>query len=216
MGSPEDEEGRQDREGPVRSVALDAFYLGRYPVTNEEYGRFLRAHPEVGEPQHWSDRQYNQARQPVVGVSWDDAKAYCDWAGLLLPTEAQWEYACRAGTHTRYWSGGAEAGLAEVGWYGGNADGRLHAVGEKPANPFGLYDMHGNVWEWCRDAYGQYDVEPREKDDLLRTPEGRSFRVIRGGSWRVAALFARSAFRGFVAPANRVVGLGFRPARHHP
>jgi formylglycine-generating enzyme required for sulfatase activity len=214
MGSPEEEERRSDREGPVRSVSLDSFYLGRYPVTNEEYGRFLRAHPEFEVPLYWGDRQYNQERQPVVGVSWNDAKAYCDWAGLLLPTEAQWEYACRAGMSSHYSSGDSEADLDEVGWYAGNAEGRLHAVGEKTANSFGLYDMHGNVFEWCRDGYGEYSVDPREEDGL-RTPEDTPDRVVRGGGWPGPARFARSAYRTSVPPEHRYAGLGFRPARHH-
>ena len=116
------------------------FYLGRHPVTNEEWGRYLKANPNVKPPKYWSDRQYNQAAQPVVGVSWDDAQAYCQWAGLRLPSEAEWEYACRAGTTTAYWSGDARKDLARVGWYAENSGGRLHAVGEKPPNPFGLHD----------------------------------------------------------------------------
>jgi formylglycine-generating enzyme required for sulfatase activity len=199
-------------EKPAREVALAAFYLGRHPVTNEEYARFLQAKPGQEEPQFWGDRRFNQPRQPVVGVSWHDAVAFCEWAGLTLPTEAQWEYACRAGTRTRYSSGDKEEDLARVGWYAGNSGGHLHAVGEKPANEFGLHDMHGNVWEWCEDGYGSYAVDPRPGDGLREQP-GASGRVLRGGSFRGGAAGARSAYRLGDPPGVRWVIVGFRPAR---
>ena len=149
------------------------FYLGRAPVTNEEYARFLKANPGYGEPCYWADSRLNQARQPVVGVSWHDAVAYSRWAGLALPSEAQWEYACRAGTTTPYWSGTTEEDLARVAWYGGNSEGRLHGVGEKPANPWGLFDMHGNVWEWCADYWHDtYEGAPDEGSAWIdRSPD---------------------------------------------
>src|SRR3989304_3668 len=101
-----------EKERPLHEVQVSDFYLGRYPVTNEEYGRFLQKNPEVKEPRHWSDlnywadRRFNLLRQPVVGVSWGDAQAYCQWAGLRLPTEMEWEYATRAGSVKRWSFGG--------------------------------------------------------------------------------------------------------------
>ncbi|MEX1368267.1 MAG: SUMF1/EgtB/PvdO family nonheme iron enzyme [Nannocystaceae bacterium] len=221
MGSPDGDEMASDSEKPQHEVTLSDFYLGQHPVTNEEYGRFLEANPRVKEPKLWGDRNYNQPRQPVVGVSWDEAMAYCEWAGLTLPTEAQWEYACRAGTTTRYWSGDTEEDLARVGWYVGNSGGTLHAVGEKPPNPFGLYDMHGNVDEWCRDAWTRdyADVEHQPGDGLHAQPVGDAERVVRGGiHWGFVddARFARSACRSGVSPGVRSRILGLRPARVIP
>ncbi|MCP3920020.1 MAG: SUMF1/EgtB/PvdO family nonheme iron enzyme [bacterium] len=195
-------------------VELAEFHLATHPVTNEQYARFLKANPDASEPEVWGDSRYNQPNQPVVGVSWDEANAYCDWAGLVLPTEAQWERACRAETTTTYWSGDDEADLDRVGWYGKNSGGRLHPVAEKPPNPFGLYDVHGNVWEWCLDWYGGYEKQPRPGDGA-RHLEGGSHRVYRGGSFADGALLARSAYRYYAPPGSRLDALGFRPAKAH-
>jgi formylglycine-generating enzyme required for sulfatase activity len=220
MGSPDGEEGRDGDEGPVHDVTLSAFYLGRTPVTNAQYARFI-ATTGHREPEYWANRGYNQPDQPVVGVDWDDAVAFCTWAGGRLPTEAEWEYACRAGTRTRYWSGDDEEDLARVGWYDENSERRLHAVGEKPANPWGLHDMHGNVWEWCADRVGPYGAEPQmdptgpERGVEVELHDGEkrvrgSARVVRGGSSWDDAWFARSAFRDGRHPADRDNDLGFR------
>ena len=186
-------------------------------MTNEEYGRYLQARPDAPKPGLWNDRQYNQSHQPVVGVAWDEARAYCEWAGLVLPTEAQWEFACRAGTKTRYYSGDGEEDLAKVGWYEANSEERLHPVGEKPANQFGLHDMHGNVIEWCRDVFdaGFYSKpESTRKNPVCES--GSEYRVVRGGSWFYFAGYCRSAYRGRDHPSFRDGGLGFRPSRSSP
>ena len=141
----------------------------------EEYGRFLRENSDVQEPEYWGNDKFNQPKQPVVGVSWHDAKRYCAWAGLRLPSEAEWEYACRAGTTTRYHSGDGETDLDRVGWYKKNAGSRLHPVGEKEPNGFGLYDMHGNVYEWCEDTY---------HDSYKGAPNDGSAWVDEGPTWR--------------------------------
>jgi formylglycine-generating enzyme required for sulfatase activity len=207
MGSPVGQGAEWER--PRHEVTIAEFQLGRYPVTNEQYGRFLQSNPKGKEPEYWADRRCNQARQPVVGVSWEDAQAYAEWAALRLPTEAEWEYACRAGTETQYSSGDTEQDLDRVGWFSGNSNARLHEVGEKPPNAFGLCDMHGNVWEWCLDYYRHY------ADPVLvgSMDPNVGVRVVRGGSWVLDAQLARSASRSVFRPVVRYESIGFRLAR---
>lgn len=214
MGSHHRERDRRGGEGPKHEVELARFFMGKHPVTNEEYGFYLSQCPDVAEPAYWGDPRFNQPRQPVVGVSWHEAMAYCAWAGLTLPTEAQWEYACRAGSRGAYWSGRKTADLDRVGWYAGNSGQRLHAVGEKQANPFGLHDVHGNVWEWCHDGFGDYEGHlPRPGDGLRHAPQDGGNRMIRGGSWIDAAHAARAAYRLNRHPDNRLSYLGFRAVK---
>ncbi len=213
MGTPKNMAGRYDTEGPRHIVRVPEFYMGRYPVTNEEYGRFLKANPKNGQPEYWEDAQFNQPGQPVVGVSWQDAKRYCKWAGLRLPSEAEWEYACRAGTDTRYCAGDEEADLDRVGWYSGNSGDRLHPVGEKEPNAFGLYDMHGNVWEWCEDDWHErYEGAPTDSTAWIDEPRGE-FRVVRGGSWGDYPVGLRAANRDLSAPDSRYPYGSFRCVR---
>lgn len=217
MGSPESEKDRDDDEGPQHEVSVPAFYMGRYPVTNAEYGKFLSQSKDTKEPAYWGDRKYNQLRQPVVGVSWNDAKAYADWAGLSLPSEAQWEYACRAGTTTRYYTGDSETDLDRAGWYDKNSDYKLHVVGEKEPNACGLYDMHGNVYEWVEDDWHEnYEDAPADGRAWVGNPRD-SHRVLRGGSWISSARYCRSANRLRSSPGYRHWYYGFRlvlPAGH--
>jgi formylglycine-generating enzyme required for sulfatase activity/transcriptional regulator with XRE-family HTH domain len=184
-------------------VTVRSFALSRYLVTNEQYRRFLSENQTAPLPRFWSDSRYNGADQPVVGISWYEAVRYCEWADVRLPTEFEWETACRAGTRSEYWAGDGESALRMVGWYTGNAGGRLHAVGELPANPFGLHDMHGNVWEWCADWYAHHYGGPTNEKE----------RVLRGGYWNVDANRARSSYRGRLPPGTRGFDLGFRVAR---
>ena len=210
MGSPEGV-GYRD-ECPQHEVRVAAFELGRFPVTNEEYGRFLLANSGAPEPEYWGDRRFNQAREPVVGVSWADAQRFCAWAGLRLPTEAEWEYACRAGTTTEYYTGDGKEALGRAGWYGENSGGKPHAVGELLPSAFGLYDMHGNVWEWVQDTWHD-DYRGAPPDGRAWESAGDASRVVRGGSWLGFADYARSAFRDSLEPSYRLNWLGFRCAR---
>lgn len=212
MGTRAEDPLRANDEGPRKKLKLDEFYLARTPVTNAQYSVFMQQQTNVVEPMYWSDKKYNQPAQPVVGISWDDAAAYCDWAGLVLPTEAQWEYACRARTETQYWCGDSDGDLARVGWFVRNAACQLHAVGEKDPSPWGLQDMHGGVWEWCLDEWAAYTCEPRAGDGLRLPPGEHSTRAQRGGSWQDLAVLARSAARRCAGSRNRSDRAGFRPA----
>ena len=210
MGSPETESGRVNDEGPQHKVYIPDLFMGRYPVTNEEYELFMKTNPKVLEPKYWGESRYNQSRHPVVGVSWDEAKRYAEWAGLHLPTEAEWEYACRAGTKTRYYTGEKESDLYRAGWYSKNSGGQPHPVGEKEPNRFGLYDMHGNVREWVEDKWhGSYKDAPTDGRTWIDELRG-SYRVFRGGSWVVDAPYCRSAVRFPSEPVARFFDLGFR------
>lgn len=198
-----------EKEGPRHEVTVSSFFLAPVPVTNAQYASFLAENPDVPNPAYWSDRRYNHHDQPVTGVSWIDVLRFCEWAGVTLPTEAQWEFACRSGTTSRFWSGDDESCLELVGWFEKNSGGRLQAVARKPANPFGLYDMHGNVWELCGDAFGDYSAAPAH-DPL--GPSSGSLRVVRGGHFFSAVWWCRSAFRAATAPSFRRDDLGFRVA----
>lgn len=200
-------------EEPPHTVSVPEFLLCQTPITNEQYARFLDDHTDIEPPRFWNDPRYNQPKQPVVGVTWDDAREYCEWAGLRLPTEAEWEYACRAGKTSEYWSGDTEPDLARVGWYSGNSEGGLHPVGEKPANPFGLRDMHGNVWEWCEDDWSDNYEQSQRAHPRAYKEAGVEARVYRGGSFANPARVARSAYRFDWLPEIRDFDIGFRPAK---
>ena len=164
MGSPEGEEGRSDDETPHNVEITRLFYIGVFPVTQGEYVRVTgKENPCCFSRDHAGEdnvRSLDTARFPVETVSWNDALAFCEalnrqderrpagWK-YVLPTEAQWEYACRAGAKTAYWFGNDAAELQRYAWYDGNAEGRTWEVGGKEASAWGLYDMHGNVFEWC-------------------------------------------------------------------
>ena len=193
-------------EGPQHEVQIVyRFAVGRYPVTLEEYGRFREAASRPGRP-----------RMPVTKVSWDDAQAYAKWltkeTGLpyRLLSETEWEYACRAGTTTRY-SWGNDLPTPEQANFGGNV-GKTTDVGSYPANPWGLHDMHGNVWEWVEDCWNDnYEGAPR--DGSAWTSGDCSCRVLRGGSWGNFSESVRSAVRGRDGTGGRVSYVGFRVAR---
>ena len=144
--------------------------------------------------------------KPVERVSWNDCDAFCKKTKLRLPTEAEWEYACRAGQRTpRYGE------LDKIAWHRGNSQDTTHAVGTKKANGFGLYDMLGNVWEWVNDWYGAYTADEQTNP---QGPSSGSRRVLRGGSWNFSPYYVRSSYRYLNAPGNsNYDALGFRVSR---
>ncbi len=191
-------------EKPAHAVTLsNPFYMGKFEVTQEQYEQVIGTNPS----------DFKGGTLPVERVSWDDAQRFCQKLStssgcrLRLPTEAEWEYACRAGTTTVFCSGDAERTLDGVGLYDGNAGGRTHPVGQKKANAWGLYDMHGNVWEWCQDWGSSYTA------NALTNPQGAgsgTLRVLRGGSWDYVAQLCRSAIRSYNGPDDRHYRYGFR------
>jgi formylglycine-generating enzyme required for sulfatase activity len=191
-------------ERPRHRVSVSGFLVQTTPVTVAQYRLFDRQHQAP-----WSDDC------PVTEVTWYDAWAFARWIGGRLPTEAQWEYACRAGTETIYSFGNQAKKLGEYAWYGENSEGQAHPVATKKPNPWGLYDMHGNVWEWCHDWYDGSYYESSPHDDPLG-PTGGSYRVYRGGSWRRVASCCRASCRYGYGPGDRDDGLGFRLARQFP
>ena len=203
MGSPSGYGMYADRERSVHSVALSSFEMASCPVTEGQLAQLVGGAPR------------SNADHPAVQVSWYGARLFCRWLGATLPTEAQWEYACRAGSTTHYWSGDTEEDLACVGWYVGNSRSSIHCVAEKPASPWGLYDMHGNVEEWCSDWFGSYDLSVAQGTGQRNVAAAKS-RVYRGGYFNLPAGFARSACRLGGPPTERHPWLGFRPARLGP
>jgi formylglycine-generating enzyme required for sulfatase activity len=199
MGSPKDEMDRDDNEGPQHEVTISKpFYMGIHEVTQEQYEQVMGKNPS----------SFKGAKNPVEKVSWEDTVAFCKKLSQMsgktvrLPTEAEWEYACRAGSRTQFYYGDdAYCGkLTDYAWWDENSDLETHRVGQKRPNVWGLYDMHGNVWEWCSDWYGPYD------DKMLTDPPGAATgrcRVLRGGGCFSCAVYCCSASRGRIIPGFR-------------
>ena len=228
MGSPAGEKDRYDDDEDQVSVTLTkGYWLGRTEVTQGQWKSVMGTTP-------WDGKDYVKegSDYPATYVSWDDAVAFCAAltkrereAGHLpagysyrLPTEAEWEYACRAGTTTAYSFGADGRELSRYGWWGGlGGDGNAkeekyaHRVGLKLANGWKLHDMHGNVWEWCRDGYQEKLPGGGDPLAIELSPEG-SLRVIRGGGWSRLARYCRSARRNGTTPSRRYSALGFRLA----
>ncbi|MEM7478498.1 MAG: formylglycine-generating enzyme family protein [Planctomycetota bacterium] len=235
MGSPKDEPGRFDREGPQHQVTLTkGFWLFDTPVTQELYEAVTGKNPS----------RFLSPNRPVEQVSWNDAQAFLQelreqitGIDFDLPTEAEWEYACRAGTQHALFAGLIEIlgkcnapALDSIAWYGGNSgvefdlkDGASawpeekqyefekcgsREVRQKQANPWGLYDMLGNVYEWCKDGRREYESTPEV--DPYGSSEDSAVRVIRGGGWSSLARSVRAAYRSWSSPGNRRNFLGFR------
>jgi formylglycine-generating enzyme required for sulfatase activity len=200
-----------DREKPRHRVHLDAYAIDKYEVTNALYKRFMDATNRAA-PLYWNDAKWNGATQPVVGVSWHDADAYCKWAGKRLPTEAEWEKAARGTDGRKYpWGDQWDASRANSG------ESKLEKtvpVGSYPSgvSPYGAHDMAGNVWEWVADWYGE-DYYKQAPERNPHGPTSGERRVLRGGSWDYSTLFLRSAARFNYPPDTWYSFIGFRCAR---
>ena len=231
-------------EAPAHAVVLtQPFYLAVHEVTQKEYETVMGRNPsyfaKTGPDPYWIERLagIETGNHPVEGVSWNDAAEFCaqlskqeglkpfyfragetvtslEGTGYRLPTEAEWEFACRAGTTTRFWSGDNDQEAILAGWFGGNSGGRTHEVEELSSNPFGLFDVHGNVWEWVQDV-SEWTFYKRcaagAIDPVCLFSAGRP-RVLRGGDWLYGACNCRSSVRLANAPSNRFFSIGFRVA----
>ncbi len=238
MGSPPEEKGYEDERPQIKDVNVSAFYMGKYEVTQAQWQAIMGNNPAK-----FKDNLQN----PVETVSWDDAQEFCKKLSqktgkdFRLPSEAEWEYACRAGTTTRYYFGEDEKELGDYGWFGNNSgkqtldtdriwqevqqDGKkylevlnknecqTHPVGQKKPNAWGLYDMHGNVWEWCQDSYEKYggesDLIRKTGKAITKESDNRS-RLLRGGSWVNRAGDCRSACRSDIIARVQYYSIGFR------
>jgi uncharacterized protein (TIGR02996 family) len=239
MGSPEDEEGRSDNEFrhrvtlrafwigmyPVTQrqfravMGYNSSHFNRWP-DNWKEGVEYRDFSLPRRGRDWVSRTDDTNDYPVENVSWEEAKEFChkltereqengeQWE-YRLPTEAEWEYACRAGTTTKYHNGDSEEDLKEAGWYDGNSDRRMHSVGQKEKNAIGLHDMHGLVWEWCEDWYSA-DYYRQSPANDPPGPGAGSERVFRGGGWGDPAEHCRVAYRPWADPEYRAHYIGFR------
>ncbi len=209
-------EGSSQKEVEIK----EDFELGKYPITIAEYMHFAKDtkshYPEwlekgneynieTGSKDYYKKMNLTD-NAPIIGISWHDATAYCEWLSqkteqnYRLPTEAEWEYACRAESNTKWSFGDDESLLGDYAWYNKNSDGKTHLVGEKKPNKWNLYDMHGNVWEWCEDWHD------KDKDR----------KVLRGGSWNFNGSGTRSSYRYRSYPTNGVNNVGFRLLRTLP
>lgn len=239
MGSPDSDGLAHDDEKPLHRVEItQAFYLGVFPVTQTEYQKVMGLNPS-----HFKDHD----RSPVEGVTWLNAVAFCNKlselekcqpfyrisgdsvsvvrnSGYRLPTEAEWEYACRAGTTTKWSTGDDASQLKDSAWYSANSFAlqlfrmslySTHPVGQKKSNPWGLHELHGNVWEWCWDWYSETYYKHSPTNDP-RGPTTGEYRVLRGGSFGLDSSFLRSANRTSSRPSECDGQSGFRVARTWP
>ena len=209
MGSPDGETGREEDEGPQHQVTIsNPFYIGIYELTQTQWMSIMGDNPS----------EFRGSNDPVANVSWEDCQTFIQNLNQLvqgsfrLPTEAEWEYACRAGTTTRF-SWGDDSSYSQIGqyeWYSSNSNSRTNEVGLKLPNAWGLYDMSGNVHEWCQDWYGDYTSAA--VIDPSGSPPGPNH-VDRGGDWSFNGSFCRSAYRSCARTDTKSAYLGFRLVR---
>jgi sulfatase modifying factor 1 len=211
---------KDEVDAPAHDVAVNSFYMDKYLVTQEQYQKLLGNNPS----------RWKGDKNPVEQVRWSDAVRYCNkrseaeglqpcydlqtWqcnfeaSGYRLPTEAEWEYACRAGTKTPYFFGSTPDKIGDYAWYEKNSRGRPHPVGQKKPNPWGLYDICGNVWEWCNDFY-KVDYYKESPPQDPKGPKTGQTKVLRGGAWRFSEENSRSGYRYNENPGYADVCFGY-------
>lgn len=224
MGSPDSEKGHNEDESPRHAVIISrGFWMGKYEVTQAQWGVIMGKNPallKAKKPLVWRIGMNNVPHitakdLPVEKVSWNEVQKFiCKLNSITgqtfrLPTEAEWEYACRAGSKTAYYFGNNRKELSRYAWYNGNTSAETHPVGWKKPNGWGLYDMEGNVWEWCQDWYDENYYQYSPATDPAGPSSGHA-RVFRGGSWFSSEDRCRSAFRYGYDPRLRYANLGFR------
>jgi formylglycine-generating enzyme required for sulfatase activity len=215
MGDSNCIDGERRKECPQHTVTIKSFWMGKYEVTFDEYSAFALDSKNVELPGH-SD--FGRGKRPVINVSWEDAKRYTEWLTKVtgkpyrLPTEAEWEYACRAGGKTEFYFGDDVKRMKEFVWFSENSGVMTHPVGEKMPNAWGLYDMHGNVWEWVEDTWS-YNYHGVPNDGKANESFSLWFRVIRGGAYYSTAQQCRSATRSERSEEMRSDFVGFRMSR---
>jgi formylglycine-generating enzyme required for sulfatase activity len=226
-------------EKPVHSVTVSSFEMSKYEVTNAQYAQFLNEYgsPTVKEGEYkeqamiyeheWGVKNVagnwyaakGYENYPVVNVTWYGANEFCKFYGYRLPTEAEWEYAARSGGKNEKWAGTSiEENLGDYAWYYENGDYKTHPVGKKDSNDLGLYDMSGNVWEWCSDWFESDFYQDCADYDIRNNPENEKesrshTRVFRGGSFGWISYFVRLSYRGQDWPSYRERDCGFRVVR---
>ncbi len=208
MGSPDSDFDAVSAEKPQHQVKVNSFAIGKYPVTQAQYEAVMGKNPS---------RFQNNPQNPVEKVSWNDAQAFCQKLSQItgktygLPTEAEWEYACRAGTTTRYYFGDNANQLGDYAWYDGNSRYKTHPVGDKKPNAWGLYDMIGNVCEWCEDNWhDNYIGVPTDGSAWIKNNNDNDYRILRGGSWFSYPHSCRSAYRNYLNRRDNSSNDGFR------
>lgn len=201
----EQDKDAEEDEKPIHQITLEDFSIGKYEVTQEEWQTVMGNNPSF----------FKGTKRPVEQVSWEDCQAFIRKLNQLtgkrfrLPTEAEWEYAARGGKHSLGYKYSGSDDIEHVAWYGDNSGNETHSVGEKQPNEIGLYDMSGNVWEWCQDWFGRY--ASNSQSNPIGASRGH-YRVNRGGSWFSLSKYCRSSYRVSDTPSNRHYYLGLRLA----
>jgi len=210
MGCTSEQSNCDDNEKPVHTVTVDDFYIGKYEITQKQWRDVMGNNPSVF---------FSGCDEcPIESVSWDDIQKFLKKLNqktgehFRLPTEAEWEFAARGGNQNNGYKYAGSNNINEVAWYKGNSDRNTHVVGSKSPNELGIYDMSGNVWEWCNDWYGEY-YYGNSPSNNPQGPTSGTYRILRGGSWYNDAGYFRVTYRGGDYPVNSISVFGFRVVR---